>query len=819
MKLGARMLSKYPGITLVGGISMAFAIWFGTVTFELLGLFLFPQLPLPGGDRIVQVYNWDTKATVSEKRVVHDLLIWREQLKSVTDIGAYRNAPRNLAVPGTETREILVAEMTASGFTVSSAKPLMGRTLKAADERGEAPPVVVLGYDVWKDRLGADPAILGKSVKLGDSFASVVGVMGKGYAFPIAHEAWVPLRLEQLDRTPRSGASIDVFGRLADGATMEEAQKELDLIGRRLATQFKATHEHLKPMIASYVGDDDPSSDQIGMAAIPINIALAALMALICGNVALLIFARSATRETELTVRSALGASRGRIIMQLFAEALVLGLAAAVVGLIAAGITLRLYGMPYLEMNYDMLPFWYETNLSPMAVVYAFGLAVFGAVIAGVLPALKVTRGISQNLRQGTAGSGLRFSGVWTFVIVAQVAATVLLPAIVALTQNELSRVKTYDYGFQPKNYLAVQLETDAPGNDGTPTELEAHRARTAATLQTLSQRLAGEPGVRGVTFTNSVPGTSEGGGRIAFADSTQLPPGGERVSGVVKVDVNYFNVLGVPIVSGRGFHSGDVTEAARNVIVDLRFVERALGGANPLGRRMRIGKTDSSWWEIVGVVRNAGIGSPVERNPPMGIYKPVALGAVASPAMMIHVAGDPLAMAPRLREIAGAVDPNLRLNQISRVDMLTDPLVSFIKIWRHIMMILTGVAVLLSLAGIYAVLSFTVSKRTREIGVRVAVGATPRKIVATIFKRPIIQVSTGIVIGAFLVGLGSVVVRNHKPDSDMGMHTLAGGLSIGQLATLIGYAALMLGVCLLACIVPTRRALRVQPTEALRAE
>ena len=179
----------------------------------------------------------------------------------------------------------------------------------------------------------------------------------------------------------------------------------------------------------------------------------------------------------------------------------------------------------------------------------------------------------------------------------------------------------------------------------------------------------------------------------------------------------------------------------------------------------------------------------------------------------------DPLALTSRLRAIAESVDPNLRLNEIMRMDKAADPMVWFLNLWRQITMILTGVAVLLSLAGIYAVLSFTVSKRTREIGVRVAVGASPRRIVATIFKRPLTQVSTGIVVGAVLVGLGSVVVRNHKPDSDFGMQTLAGGLSIGQLATLIGYAALMLGVCLLACVVPTRRALSVQPTEALRAE
>ena len=255
------------------------------------------------------------------------------------------------------------------------------------------------------------------------------------------------------------------------------------------------------------------------------------------------------------------------------------------------------------------------------------------------------------------------------------------------------------------------------------------------------------------------------------------------------------------------------------DVIVDLGFVKHALGGLNPLGRRMRIGKADSTWWEIVGVVKDLGMVSPIERSPPAGIYKPAAPETIGDPFMMILATGDPLALAPRLRAIAAAVDPNARLNEFTRMDMVSDPLVWFLTLWRQITTVLTGIAVLLSLAGIYAVLSFTVSKRTREIGVRVAVGASPRRILATIFRRPLVHVGTGIAVGSLLVGLGSIVVRNHQPDTDLGMHTLAGGLSMGQLAVLIGYATLMLGVCLLACVVPTRRALAVQPTEALRAE
>jgi putative ABC transport system permease protein len=432
---------------------------------------------------------------------------------------------------------------------------------------------------------------------------------------------------------------------------------------------------------------------------------------------------------------------------------------------------------------------------------------------------LKVTRGISAKLRQGTAGSGLRFSGVWTFVIVAQVAATVVLPAIVMLENNEMSRVQSADIGIPPQEYLGMRVDMEAPATgQSSDVEREASATLRGQLRETFRQRVASQPGVRGVTFVSELPGTSHGGARIFLADSAQMPPG-KRVAGVAYVDLNYFSVLDAPILSGRAFHSGDLTEGARSVIVDTRFVDEVLGGRNPLGHRMRIGRSDSSWWQVVGVVKELGMSSPVERNISPGVYIPVPPGFLDAPYMLIHASGDAVAMTQRLRAMAEAVDPGIRLNEVARLDTNTDALVWFLKLWRQITAILTAIAVLLSLAGIYAVLSYTVSKRTREIGVRVAVGASPRRIVSTIFRQPIIQVSAGIVVGAILVGLGTVVIRNHVPDTSMGMQTFKGGLPLGQLALLISYSGAMLGVCLLACIVPTRRALGVQPTEALRAE
>jgi predicted permease len=479
------------------------------------------------------------------------------------------------------------------------------------------------------------------------------------------------------------------------------------------------------------------------------------------------------------------------------------------VGIGAAALTLRLYGMEYLKVGIGPdLPFWIDTDLSPRTVLYALGLTVLGAVIVGVLPALRVTRGISAKLRQGTAGAGLRFSGVWTFVIVAQVAATVLLPAIVMLENSEMSRVQTADIGIPAREYLSVRVDTDEPpvGSE-SDAERERRIARFGSSLQTLRQRVASEPGVRGVTFVSELPGTSHDGARIALADSAQLPAG-KRVSGIAKVDLNYFSVLSAPILSGRAFHSGDLAPGVKSVIVDLRFVDQVLGGANPLGRRMRIGRSDSSWWEIIGVVKELGMSSPVERNLSAGVYIPVAPGADDAPYMMIHASGDLLAMTPRLRRIAEAVDPGMRLNEVARMDTSADSLVWFLRLWQRITMVLTGIAVLLSLAGIYAVLSFIVSKRTREIGVRVALGAAHSQIIQLFIREGMRLASIGVGAGLVL----SFAVAKLLSSMFLGL-TISDSITFAAGAIVLGAAAMS------ASFIPARRAARVDPMVALRAE
>jgi putative ABC transport system permease protein len=833
LKLGARMLIKYPGLTFVGVLAMSFAICVGAGTFELLTQAFQPTLPLPDGDRLVGIRNWDERTGRVEPRSLHDFEVWRTELDGVADVGAFRSLERNLITGEGAGEPIEVAEISASAFRVARVAPLLGRTLTAADEQPGGPAVMVIGHDVWQARFAADPAVIGRTVRLGREPVRIVGVMPEGFAFPVAHSLWVPLRLSALDYERRQGPSIVVFGQLAAGVSLAAAQAEIAALGVATAAEFPQTHEHLAPQVLPYVrailnlslgvsGELDVSS----LAALfrtSFNLPLVLFLVLVCGNVALLVFARAATRESELAVRNALGASRARIVGQLFLEALVLGGVAAVLGVVAAGTLLRvvLEILRASVMEGARLPFWFDGGLSAATVFYALVLTVVGAVIAGVIPALKVTRGLAERMRQGTAGGGgFRFGGIWTAVIVAQIAVTIPFPLTVIAVRFESNQIRAVDPGFADDEYLSLRITLDredaAMATETTAGAADsAYEARRRAAIAELERRLAAEPGIRGVTFANRLPRTYHPY-RLIDIDAGGAAPvdprwPGYRVSSA-NVERNYFDVLDVPILAGRGFLASDLDAEPGVVIVNQSFVQNVLGGRNPIGRRIRYSgyeegprsfeATNDPWFEIVGVVNDLGM---AYGNDPKvaGFYHPVAVGDAMPARLAVRVAEDPASFAPRLRDIAADVDPGLRVYDTMPIARMADAELRFYTMWFWILIVVTAIALLLSLAGIYAVMSFTVSQRTREIGIRVALGAGRRRIVTSIFRRPLAQVGLGILAGAGLLILVGI----------------AGEVTFGPKAVgfVIAYSAVMAVVCLLAAVVPTRRALGIEPADALR--
>jgi predicted permease len=814
LRLGGRMLVKHPALTVIVTIAVAFAIAVGTVGFEIARQALWPTIPFPDGNAIVAVRTWNVADNASVPASRRDYELWRDGLSRITDLSAVEVEERNIAVGAGPGQPETVANVTASTFALTRVPALMGRTLLEADERGDADEVVVVGYDFWKSKLGGAADAVGRVIRISGTPVTIVGVMPRGYGFPQRNGVWRPLHLE---RIPEASPSLRyVFGRLAPGRTRDEATAEVAAIGARAATTFPETNKNVRLQVLSL---PDAVSDLPAAAALvlgSINVFLVLLAALLCGNVAMLLFARAVSRERELLVRTALGASRGRLIMQLFAEALLLCAVGAVVGLMVARFVLaRTWTM--IEGQTGPLPFWIDTSVSATAILYAVGLTLFAAAIAGFVPAFKVTSGgAGARLRAASGGGGgLQFGGVWTVVIVMQIAFTTLLPWPLLGFGEDVLREDT-PAGFRAEAFLTATLEVDrfdgvAASGDTVP----ATRAvRLEARYRALADRLRQDPGVLDVTYADQMPQLTRGRHFIKIdpgpaAEHSERCADGYYCVGVVSVDPRFFDVVGRPVVRGRALTTADAEQRTRVVLVNETFVDEVLGGRNPIGRRFRFASTreptPESWYEIVGVVPDLSVSDNGTSYDRKRIYQTTLPRDMGPLRVAIHVRGDPQRFAARLRELAQATDPALRVIDPKPLPRLVDPDSLGMSYGFALMVSLTGVTLMLSLAGVYAVTAFAVARRTREIGVRVALGAQPLHVLTTVFKRPFVQVALGIGVGAIL-GFGLA----NDDLSEVHLDVL-GYTAVFMLSTIL--------CCALACLVPTRRALRIQPTEALREE
>jgi predicted permease len=811
LRLGGRMLVKHPALTVIATIAVAFAIAVGTVGFEITRQALWSTIPLPDGNAIVALRNWNVADYASVPASRRDYALWRDGLRTITDLSAVEVEERSVAVGAGPGQPETVANVTASTFALTRVPALMGRTLLETDERGGAQEVVVVGYDFWKNKLGGAADAVGRVIRISGTPATIVGVMPRGYGFPQRNNVWRPLHLERIpEASPRLSY---VVGRLAPGRSREEAAAQAAVIGARAAAMFPETHKHVRLHVLSL---PDAVSDLPEMAALmlaSINVFLVLLAALLCGNVAMLLFARAVSRERELLVRAALGASRGRLILQFFAEALVLCAVGAVVGLMVARVVLaRTWTM--IEGQAGPLPFYIDTSLSTTTILYAVGLTLFAAAIAGVVPAVKVTSGgAGARLRAASSGGGgLQFGGVWTVVIVAQIAFTTLLPwPLLGLGGDFGSDTPP---GFPAEAFLTATLEMDrldgvAASGDTVP----ATRAvRLEARYRALADRLRQDPGVLDVTYADQMPQGTDGRHFIKM-DPGPAAPYSERCTegyycvGFVSVDPRFFDVVGAPVIRGRALTTADAEHRTRAVLVNETFVEEVLGSRNPIGRRFRFAASEptaESWYEIVGVVPDLSVSDKGTSYDRTRIYRATLPREAGPLRVAIHVRGDPQRFAARLRELAQATDPALRVIDPKPLPSVEDDSPGKMFLFE-LMVSLTLVTLMLSLAGVYAVTAFAVAKRTREIGVRVALGAQRLDVLTIVFKRPFVQMALGIGVGAIL-GFGLANDDLSKVHLDA-----LGKTAVFALSTIL--------CCALACIVPTRRALRIQPTEALRDE
>jgi predicted permease len=812
-KLGARLLLKYPALTIIGGLSLAAAIAIGTVGIEVAGELLYKRLPFPEGGRVVRLETQDTAASGVEPRVLHDFAIWRRSLKTVAELGAARVSERDVLTGEGRVEALRVAEITASAFPLTRVSPLLGRPLQPTDEMHGAEPVVVLAYDVWQRQFLQDPAIIGRVVTVGRTARTVVGVMPSRFGFPRNQQAWVPLPVQ--DTAPREGPAVQVFGRLADGASWQDAASELAVVSARSAADQPATHAQLRTRVRAFAGRTP--GDPLRFEDLALHAVVLLLLGAISANVATLIFARTAMRESEMVVRHALGASRARVIAQIVTEGLVLALAAAVLGLVVAQTTVRhAWARASQIIGDDGLPFWVDLTLEPATMAYALLLALVAAAMIGLLPALKATGASVQRGLQGITSTGgtMKFGGIWSFIVGAQVTCTLLfVPAAVGIYTTSVQNRPKWT-AFPTEHYLTFRLKMDTEavaGERGVPDDTQIG-ARRALAYEALAGRLREEPGVTHVAHGDRLPTMSPEWVPVEMeqdgAPPARLQGNFEGGFAMAAVGAGYHDAFDGRVLAGRALHAADAGAPNGPVVVNEAFMR--VVGRNPVGIRIRtLQRRDDSGWgepgpwhEIVGVVTNLWT-VPADWDGAAYIYRAGSTAELDPVVVAVRVAGEAAPLAPRVAALARQVDAGLQLRDIATLqEAVAREQAQFGGIGGVVIgSILLG-AVVFSAAGLYALMAVAVQRRTREIGIRIALGADPRRVLGIVFARAGRQLGGGIIAGNSLILL---------------LAWRADNLTADLLLSCVITSVIMAAVGLLACAAPARRALRIQPTEALR--
>ena len=718
-KLGLRMLRRSWGLTLAGGLAMTIVITIAAVVFVFLDEFMGRTAPpLDEGERVVALQSWDVEAHRRRDVSRRDLERWGATLQSVEDLGGFETIERRLIVDGRPAEWVRVAEITASGFRLARVPPLLGRWIAEADEHVAAAPVLVIGYDVWQSRFESDHAVIGQTVRLGENIHTVVGVMPEGFAFPVNHRYWIPLRsgpFGSLKAAPEGA----VFARLAPGVSLDGAQAELTTRGLLPPATGPTSGDVRRARVVPYTFafTDDVERGELAWRQRIILLLVTLLLVPPCLNIAILIYARTVTRQEEFAARFALGASRGRIVAQLCVEVLVLSSAAGALALALTRPILTQIGeiiRRFPELG-GSLPFWVDFNFSWRAALFVAGLSVLAALIAGLVPALQATgRILPTALRSLGSRTGIPLGATWTALIVAQVGlALAALPSTIELAWGHL-RPAVLGPGFAAREFLTARLVVDPQSVPTAEADLPAFASRVRALQAEVVRQIEAELGASAVTFAAALPGAEP----LTFVEMDEGAAGGQRVRRYVRanqVDRAFFVVFDVSALAGRTFDGRDFGAAA-TAIVDKTFVRQVVGDDNAIGRRVRPvpapGAEAGPWYEIVGIVPDRPANTSQGR-----MYVPALPGArgTGSPIHLALRAGpDPAAMSRRLQEIGTSLDPTLRLDDVRRLDEVLGETQMSSRLTSYARAIVTLSVLLLSAAGLYALMSLTVTVRRR---------------------------------------------------------------------------------------------------------
>jgi putative ABC transport system permease protein len=807
VRYGARMLAKSPGFTLVAVLTLALGIGANTAIFSVVHGILLKPLPHPDPDRIVTVALSFPLRKFGYLRA-SDYLDWREQSQSFTQIAGYDLRDASLTESG-EAERLILGRVSADFFPLLGIKPLLGRDFRPEEEQPGSQRVALLSQRLWQRRFGSDPDMVGKTLMLDGNSFLVVGVMGFGIRLPggggpfeVTHlpdiDVWVPFVLNAREDMQRKyNDPISVIGRLKPDITLEQAQADLEVITRRIQQSYPNIYEGAEVKVSKL------SEQMVGDARLALRIlsgAVAFVLLIACINVANLLLVRVMARRKELAVRAALGAGRARIIRQLLTETAILSLLGGVIGLLLAWSGVRWL----VALEPDWIPRVSELGINGTVLGFTILISILTGVIAGLLPALLASQtDLNEGLKEGLVAKFSTRRGWWRAsptLVVVELALSLVLLIGAGLMIKSFVRLMGVEKGFRTENVLTMKIRlSDSKYPRGSP-QLLAYCRESLARLQTL-------PGVQSAALTTWLPLTGlTGKGALNIEGRPPWEGGKSPVVEISTVSPDYFRTLGMQMRAGRAFNDGDRADAPRVVIINETLTRLFFPGEDPLGKRLDSFNPKSPWAAIVGVVADVKhLGLDEEVKPE--IYFPYSQsGVYVDPILVVRTAIEPDRLAVALRREVAAGDPDQPIYEMMTMEQR---LANSMAVRRNGMLlfgVFAAVALIIAAIGIYGVISYSVGQRTREIGIRMALGAERRDVLKLVLKQGLKLISAGVTIG-LLASLALTRV----------MKNLLFEVSATDPPTFVLIALILTIVALLACWVPARRATKVDPIIALR--